>query len=105
MDTRGVRRYFSFTWACRLWFGSNSFTLAVRKFIMEAFWLNEICHQKIITLVRKHLFKVCPPLPRAIFCKESRGDVRIARNCYFTKFPKIGQNVLRAKKGVKLINT
>ena len=39
-------------------------------------------------------------VPGAVFGEESRGDVRIARNCYFTKVSKIGQNVLRAKKAV-----
>ena len=37
-------------------------------------------------------------VPRAVFGEESRGDVRIVRNGYFTKVSKKGQVVLVGKK-------
>ena len=37
-------------------------------------------------------------VPRAVLGEESRGDVRILRNGYFTKVSKSGQVVLVGKK-------
>ena len=51
-------------------------------------------YTEIITRAGKHLFKVCPMVPGAVFGEESGGDVRIGRNQYFTKVSKMGQVVL-----------
>ena len=45
-------------------------------------------------------FQGLTPLPGAIFCEESPGHVRIARNGYLSKVVKIGQVVLVGKKAV-----
>ena len=41
--------------------------------------------------------KVWAPLPRAVFCEEDDGDVRLTGNGYFSKVQEIGQVVLVGK--------
>ena len=72
---------------------------------MEAVVWSEHFSKNIITLAKKHVSKVWPPLHEAIFCEEFDGDVRIGRNGWFSKVSEIDQVVLVGKElEIKLRN-